>query len=181
MFERTKLRRALRAAAGILLMLFSVLPPSVALAWKPTTHVQLAEIALQDALDDGRVTIMRVDPRTGATLGPLGDFPVSPQILAALKAAPDRYRAGVLGPDAYPDIMTGQQIIHPEVAKDDSGRVIGSDAWLNHMWTRSYAGDASPEVRAFAPGPDRRPGRPAAKAARLSGQGRNGSDDRGVA
>ena len=152
MFERTKLRRALRAAAGILLMLFSVLPPSVAVAWKPTTHVQLAEIALQDALDDGRVTIMRVDPRTGATLGPLGDFPVSPQILAALKAAPDRYRAGVLGPDAYPDIMTGQQIIHPEVAKDDSGRVIGSDAWLNHMWTRSYAGDASPEVRAFVSG-----------------------------
>jgi len=152
MFGRSAFERACRGVSGILLILFSLLLPSVALAWKPTTHVQLAEIALQDALDDGYVTIMRVDARTGAITGVLGEFPVAPDILAALRAAPDRYRAGVLGPDAYPDIMTGQQIIHPEVSLDGSGRVIGSDAWLNHLWTRSYGATASPEVRAFVSG-----------------------------
>lgn len=152
MFGRTRLHRACRAAAGIALILMGVLPPGAALAWKPTTHVQLAEIALQDALDDGMVTLMRVDPRTGAVIGELGEFPVAPQILEALRQAPDRYRAGVIGPDAYPDIMTGQQIIHPDVAQDGSGRVVGSDAWLNHLYARSYGADASPEVRAFVSG-----------------------------
>lgn len=152
MIERPRFARAVRGVVGILLILQLILPPGVAQAWKPTTHVQLAEIALQDALDDGRVTIMRVDPRTGAVTGVLGEFPVAPDILAALRAAPDRYRAGVLGPDAYPDIMTGQQIIHPEVATDDAGRTVGSDAWLNHLWARSYGAGGSPEVRAFVSG-----------------------------
>jgi hypothetical protein len=148
----TRLVRRLRAATGALLIAAGALLPGAAQAWKPTTHVELAEIALQDALDDGRVTLMRVDPRTGAIAGVLGEFAVAPNILAALRAAPDRYRAGVLGPDAYPDILTGQQIIHPAVARDESGAISGSDAWLTHLWDRSYGADASPEVRAFVSG-----------------------------
>jgi hypothetical protein len=34
-------------------------PP--ALAWKPTTHVYLGQQALKEALDDGKVSIYRVD------------------------------------------------------------------------------------------------------------------------
>lgn len=30
-------------------------------AWKPTTHLFLAEVALQDALDDGKISIYRVN------------------------------------------------------------------------------------------------------------------------
>lgn len=150
--KRPKVRRLLSVTAALLSILAGLLPPGAALAWEPTTHVQLAEIALQDALDDGYVTIMRVDPRTGEIDGVLGAFPVAPDVLSALRVAPDRYRAGVIGPDAYPDIMTGQQIIHPEVSLDGSGLVIGSDAWLNHLWARSYGAKASPEVRAFVSG-----------------------------
>jgi hypothetical protein len=141
-----------RALAGFLSAAI-IWTPSAALAWKPSTHVSLAEVALRDALDDGRVTIWRVDPRTGLVVGRLGDYPVDPQILSALRAAPDRFRAGAVGPDAYPDIATGQQIIHPRVARNAAGVVTGSDAWLEHLWSRSYGEPmTSDAVRAFVSG-----------------------------
>lgn len=102
------------------------------LAWKPTTHVYFAEKALEDALDDGKVTIYRVDYQSGKVLSKLGDYPVDPDILAALRSYPAQYRAGVLGPDAYPDILTGQQVIHPNPI--DTGIDGGSGTWLKYLW-----------------------------------------------
>lgn len=99
------------------------------LAWKPTTHVYLAEEALKDALDDGKVTIYAVDYTNGqVTDQVIGEFEVSPVILQALKDYSAQYRAGVLGPDAYPDMLTGQQVIHPQKA----------DSWLKHLWDSSW-------------------------------------------
>jgi hypothetical protein len=88
-----------------------------ALGWKPTTHVYLAEQALVDALDDGKVTINRVDFEKGEVTNEIiGQYEVDKNILAALRAYPAQYRAGALGPDAYPDMLTGQQVIHPNGA-----------------------------------------------------------------
>jgi hypothetical protein len=115
-----------------------------ALAWKPATHVYLAEQALKDAKDDGKVTIERVNYNTGEITGTLGTYPIDPEILSALKGYPSQYRAGVLGPDAYPDILTGQQVIHPDANPE------GSDGWLKYLWHESRSG--SPAVKAFATG-----------------------------
>ena len=52
-----------------------------AYAWKPKTHVYLAEEALRDALDNGKVTIYETDQASGKILGPLGEFDVDPKIL----------------------------------------------------------------------------------------------------
>ena len=112
-------------------------PP--ALAWKPTTHVYLGQKALNDALDDGKVSIYRVDYKNGKVLSKIGDYPVDSDILSALKANPSHYRAGILGPDAYPDILTGQMVIHPEPKNTDPPSEIeivtsDSNAWLTSLW-----------------------------------------------
>ncbi len=121
-------------------------------AWKPKTHVYLAEQAMKDALDNGKVTIYETDYKTGKIVGVLGEFDVDPKILAALKAAPAQYRAGVLGPDAYPDILTGQQVIHPEESDAIDGKANGSNAWLTHLWNLAMNGNQSPQVQAFVVG-----------------------------
>lgn len=106
-------------------------PP--ALAWKPTTHVYLGQQALKDALDDGKVSIYRVDYKNGKVLSKIGDYPVDSNILSALKEYPSQYRAGILGPDAYPDILTGQQVIHPD--PQSTNIATGSNAWLTYLWS----------------------------------------------
>lgn len=141
-------RRALMCGVAALMLL----PAAPALAWKPKTHVYLSEEALRDALDDGKVTIRETDYRTGRIVGELGRFDVDPAILAALRAAPQQYRAGVLGPDAYPDILTGQQVIHPDAAEDVGPGAGGSNAWLTHLWRRGFVDNPSPQIRAFTVG-----------------------------
>ena len=138
------LRRSRKISISIALCSCILLGNSgIVFAWKPTTHVYLAEKALADAIDDGMVTIERLDPATGKVAGVIGKYAVGAAVLDALKKNPDQYRAGVLGPDAYPDILTGQQVIHPPTNPD------GSNRWLEYIWSNS---DVSPAVKAFAVG-----------------------------
>lgn len=128
--------------AAFLLLAVSAAP---ARAWKPKTHIYLAEQALKDAVDNGKVTIYETDYRTGRILGVLGEFPVEPRILEALKKYPKQYRAGVLGPDAYPDIATGQKIIHPHASHPlDGQQAGGTNSWLTHLWNLSFKTPANP-------------------------------------
>ena len=123
---------------AVVLAISALLFPGVAAAWKPTSHVYFAEIAVHDALDDGYVEI----PILGT--GQVRRYKVDEQTLEALRSGRPQYRAGVLGPDAYPDILTGQQVIHPD--SRDSGVSGGSDPWLEHVWN-DFGGD--PGQRAF--------------------------------
>lgn len=115
---------------------------------KPKTHVFLAEIALQDALKDGKVTIYGTDYTKGTVGSAIGDFDVDPRALVALQTNAAQFRAGVLGPDAYPDILTGQEIIHP-AGKDTPGQPSrvdintggpGSNPWLEYLYSRAFNG-----------------------------------------
>lgn len=108
-----------------------------AVAWKPTSHVYFAQIAASDALDDGIITLPVLG---GAEL----NFKVDAHTLAALKNALPYYRSGVLGPDAYPDILTGQQIIHPP--EKESKAKGGPDGWMQHIWNNF---DGSEREHAF--------------------------------
>lgn len=119
-------------------------------AWKPNTHIFLAEEALRDAIDDGMVSIYQTEYVNGRKLDKLGDYEVNPQLLDALRNFPEQYRAGVLGPDAYPDILTGQQVIHPDNS-DSSGSI--TNAWLQYLWDlSSQPGNDSPQIKAFVAG-----------------------------
>lgn len=142
-----KLIHILRPVLGLGLgLLMCALGATPAAAWKPKTHIYLAEQARMDAVDDGKVTIYETDYATGKILAPLGTFEVNPAVLAALRQKPEQFRAGVVGPDAYPDILTGQQLIHPgtnknllgDPAKGELPSAGGSDAWLTHLWRKAY-------------------------------------------
>jgi hypothetical protein len=119
------------------------------LAWKPITHTYLAEEALRDA-QDGSVTIPVLVNGQPQNPPVEQSYQVDPALLSAIQNNTGQYRAGVLGPDAYPDIMTGQQVIHPPSDRDTPTTHLGSNEWLEHLWDSSRA--ESPAVKAFVAG-----------------------------
>lgn len=124
-----------------------------AYAWKPNTHIFLAEEALKDALD-GNVSICRTDYIEGRVLEDCKEYAVDAEMLAALRAHPQQYRAGVLGPDAYLDILTGQQVIHPDRSlpkyPEPPG---GSNSWLQYLWDNANGQTQNRlSIKAFAAG-----------------------------
>ena len=104
--------------------------PPAALAWKPVSHVHLAEVARLDALD-GKVEFCLVDYEKGTIVRKLGDYDVEPNILKALTAGGPYYRAGGFAADFVPDIAHSQLLIHPHWERTTS------DDWLRHLWLRA--------------------------------------------
>lgn len=136
--------RSISRLAGALTLILLTVSANAALAWKPKTHVYLADRALRD-IQNGKLAIHRVDRASGALLDKVGDYRVDATLVAAIQANRKIFHAGVLGPDAYPDIVTGQTIIHPDVSHDG-----GSDSWLEHLWDKSRSAD--PKVKVFVAG-----------------------------
>lgn len=137
------LRRHLSALSFLFTVSLLAAAPS-ALAWKPITHVYLAEEAREELVrQNGSIRIDRTNFWQQRLDGTIGTFPVSSDVHQALANWPQYFRAGVLGPDAYPDILFGQSTIHPE--ENSFG---GSDAWMRHLYNRA----ATPQQRAFVLG-----------------------------
>ena len=138
------MKRCLSATLPLLVLLVVAAPR--AHAWKPKTHIYIAKLAWQDALDDGKVTIHLLGEDGNYLLGPdgkpreLGSYRVSQAVVDALTVNRAQYFAGVVGPDTYPDTMTGQTVIHPDISRAlDGGGITsnhGTDAWLRHLWDR---------------------------------------------
>lgn len=84
-------------------MIITSMPMSV-FAWKAQTHNYIANLILEEVKEKkGKVSIE-----------PFGDYKIAPEFEKALTDYPEAYRAGALGPDAYPDIYIGQAYIHPK-------------------------------------------------------------------
>src|SRR5262249_30738470 len=116
MTRSIKRRLACTSAFGVVF-----LASMQASAWKPKTHVYLAKRAYDEAYTAGKVAIYATNYAQGTvTPTKIGDFEVDPVLLRALRGNPEKYYAGVIGPDAYPDILTGQMRIHPPGAHDAS-------------------------------------------------------------
>lgn len=110
-------------AAACAVALFAVLAlASSAQAFKPYTHIQTGLRAYEDVTDDGKVTI---EGRA---------YDVKPEVVAALKANPAYFNAGVVGPDGFPDLVMGQSVIHPE----QTGK------WLTHILKEAYEAQSDP-------------------------------------
>ncbi len=123
--------------AVVLFIAFLLLLSFESFGWKAKAHLYFAEEALKDALDDDSVALLASD---GSLIGPFG---VNRNILDAVRQYPEQFRAGAIGPDAYPDILTGQQLIHPASP--------GSCHWLNYLWNET-AQQATLPQRAFVAG-----------------------------
>ena len=124
-------KKMLLISVVLALLSTTLMPTSTAHAWKGITHLYAANLALQDALDDGKVTIP-----------PFGDYDVDPKLLTALRmeGGVEAFRAGAIGPDGFPDLITGQQTTHPGV--EDNPDVWEADDWLWHLWRMTHFDEA---------------------------------------
>ncbi|MEN8159733.1 MAG: calcium-binding protein [Myxococcota bacterium] len=77
-------------------------------AFEPYTHNFTADQARADALD-GFVTIQG------------REYPLRPEVAAAIRDWPAFYDAGVIGPDIYPDLLYGWNLIHTSEGSDVVG------------------------------------------------------------
>lgn len=115
-FSRTPLGRAVIGALAALHVLPLAAPP--AYAFKPRTHLWVGQQVLNDVLPDGRVTIAG------------RDYAVPAYRVEALRANAEAYRMGHIGPDAHPDMLVGQTLIHP------------GEPWSVDQWARHVVGSA---------------------------------------
>ncbi|HUU06662.1 MAG TPA: hypothetical protein VMZ49_12390 [Patescibacteria group bacterium] len=139
----------------LVLLICLIVPAHGLWAWKGKAHVYLAMLARQDAIDDGKITLYEMDYEQGlikwdAAGKPkiLGTYAVDPGILAAIRQYPEQYKAGALGPDAFPDLLTGQTGIHPD--NQPLGFSI-SDDWMSMLW-RACQKQSSRKVRSAVAG-----------------------------
>jgi hypothetical protein len=70
--------------------------------FNPFTHIEIANDVRMSVIDDGHITI------EGA------DYPVHPKLVDALEQYPSHFYGGAVGPDGFPDLVAGQQVIHPQ-------------------------------------------------------------------
>ncbi len=106
-------------------MFLLLIVPALSFSWKPTAHQYVANVVIDDAAD-GKVYIP-----------PYGEFRIDPKY-NSIKSFKQFTLAGAIGPDGFPDMLTGQSVIHPT----------DTDAWLSFL--RSRAGQFNrKEVWAF--------------------------------
>jgi hypothetical protein len=113
-----------------------LLAASSCFAWMPKTHLYLSEIALEDALTDSKVDIFD----TNGIL--IGHYACNPDLITAISANTTQFRAGVSGAEAYPDMVTGRELISPSYP--------GTDTWLNYLWSTTSGSKGAD--RAFTAG-----------------------------
>jgi hypothetical protein len=104
----------------ILQVMFIVVFSQPAHAWKPKTHIYIANVIMDDARD-GKVWIP-----------PFGEFSITWMARDAVNWA-DQFRAGAVGPDGFPDMWTGQAFIHPN-----------TDPWVRHLWNSAVSANNGP-------------------------------------
>ena len=114
-----KKKRILMRLAALLVAIvcFTLILPKNAGAWKTKTHGYSANLLLNEVVDKGYFTI------DGEK------YAVPDEFIDALLSYPAAFRAGVLGPDFYPDMLTGQSYIHPY----DAEAGIGVGDWLMEL------------------------------------------------
>lgn len=107
-----------------------------ALAWKPNTHIYAANQAIAPILSGSDTVLINGE-----------SYPVDSRVATAIRNYPSHYRAGVVGPDAFPDIYVGQSVIHPDTRQENGTVVPGefgpghsfSFEWLRHVYEAGWA------------------------------------------
>ncbi|UIK19384.1 zinc dependent phospholipase C family protein [Rhizobium leguminosarum] len=105
------------------------------MAWKVDAHVWVAAEVYKDAVD-GRITVGTGDKKFTV------DLPS--RYTAAIRAHPRLYLLGSLGPDAFPDVLGGQTVIHPSFPGG-----WGTSDWLRRLMSKP---NATSEELAFSLG-----------------------------
>lgn len=117
---------------------------------KPRTHIFLTEEIIEEALgNNNKVEIPRVDYHSAEIVGTVGHYKVDLNLLEVIKNNRQQFRAGLIGPDGYPDLITGQRLIHV----DHGNRGPNTNDWLEHLWESCQTPPFNtPQVKAFVLG-----------------------------
>lgn len=118
----------------IVAMLVALVGP--AFAWKPATHILAANIAVAPVMAGNNY--VTVDGK---------NYAVDSRVADSIRAFPSYYRAGVCGPDLYPDMVVGQSVIHPDTKLGNGSESPGdfsaghsfSYEWLRHIFEGGWA------------------------------------------
>jgi hypothetical protein len=123
--------RSVLTGTFVALTLLASLP---ALAWKPQTHIYAANRALE-----------LVYSGTNAVDINGTQYAVDSRIANAIRHYPAYYRAGVVGPDGFPDIYVGQAFIHPDTRANNGTEPVNSAdghsftyEWLRHVYQAGW-------------------------------------------
>ena len=92
-------------------------------AFKVNTHVWVAQQVINDLQDDDKISLILGNKEI--------EIPVSNSVRNAILNYPGIYRMGNIGPDAMPDVVVGQSILHP--GNDDSW---GANDWANYLLSK---------------------------------------------
>jgi hypothetical protein len=123
-------------AAGVFQRLFvciavaciSLSWPLKSQAWKPHDHIYAANRAISMILSG--VDAVEIDGRV---------YAVDPNVARAIRNHPGAYRAGVIGPDGFPDIYVGQKAVHPDRRCDNGTKTgDGCDNGFGHAYTHEW-------------------------------------------
>ncbi len=122
-------------------LLLALLLPGEAWAFKIGTHVWVA----QDVIN--RLEGCEAEEEAPCVQIPFGLVTQEVSVPAAVRDAvliqKPYYRMGNVGPDAFPDILVGQSVIHPGITHHDHGHEtangFGTSDWLAHLMTRAAA------------------------------------------
>lgn len=113
-------------------MLLAFIAPPDANAFKVDTHVWIAQEIIDD-IQDGKLSINGYE------------VPVNSLTKRIILENQDVFRAGSIGPDAAPDVLIGQMLIHPG---KEGGGVKNTNEWIRYFEDIS----GNNEERAFAKG-----------------------------
>src|SRR5207245_1552798 len=83
-------------------------------AWKPTTHLASGNDAYTDLYNHVHGIACDTLCNTPAVTIDGRDYAVPMEIANAILNYPAYYRSGVVGPDGFPDIYFGQELLHPD-------------------------------------------------------------------
>ncbi|MCA9189899.1 MAG: zinc dependent phospholipase C family protein, partial [Planctomycetales bacterium] len=92
------------------------------LLFKPQTHVEVAKDVRFDVIEDGKVELVG------------REYAVHPSVVQALKDYPSFYYAGAVGPDAFPDVIMGQSLIHP----------VDTGMWFQRIFDSAWSAQTDP-------------------------------------
>lgn len=114
-----------RAVERTLLACALALMPAWVAAFGLKTHIWMGQQLLGELQDSCRVQIESVP------------ISINKQVCESVRAHPKAFLSGVLGPDGYPDLITGQVTTHPGVKGDWQ-----TADWLIHMYATTPPGPA---------------------------------------
>ena len=118
----------------VVVMVFSMFATEVA-AWSSLSHVNSADLILLELQrsakqNAGNAKVTVYAPYDNHSAGNTFAYTIPQEYQEAIFSYPDAFRAGSLGPDFYPDMVTGQMYTHPYFTNPVDQSKVESGEWI---------------------------------------------------